>query len=537
MATLVLSAVFAVSVVVALSVLVAAGRRRREAPGFATIAAFAAGAAWWSAASMVTLYTRDETIVSIGIALIYPGVFLLVAAWWATAQALTDRFWRLERRTALLLAVEPVLCTLAIITNPWHHLFISGLRPTVIDGALASVFGPLFWVHALYSYAMIGYSAVKIFRTYLRQASRYRAYLIATVNGLPSTIINIAGVMVGGRLIDLTAAGFVIGAPTMYWLVTRQAGPAIAPVAHREVFRKIPDAVLVLDATRRVIDANPAAARLLADLGVATRDATGRIVLPHRLGVVPGVPDDADGDHEIRDVLGRGIDLSLRISLLHDRRGTPAGCIMVARDVTEQNRQHEHVEYVNRQLRGQLATIEALRASLADQAARDYLTGLFNRRQLMTELTAAIERGTPFAVVLLDIDFFKQVNDRYGHNAGDDVLVHLADALTGALRPGDVAARYGGEEFALLLHGLSGPEAAAWADGLRRAVAAYPLRTGDAEIAVTFSAGVAAGGGARPTPAHLIHDADLALYAAKENGRNRVEQALGTGRLVTHADR
>ncbi|MFC4066624.1 GGDEF domain-containing protein [Actinoplanes subglobosus] len=521
MVVLALTALFAAAAAVAGTVFAIAWRRRAEAPGFGSIALVAAGAAWWSAASTAPLFLRDHTLMMIGLSVPYLGVCLLVAGWWATARALTDRFWTISRRATVLLAIEPVLCLLALATNPWHHQFIQRLKPTVIDGALAAVFGPLFWVHTLYSYVLIGYSAFIVIRVYIRETGRYRGYLLVVLTSLPSGVINMAGILAGGRIIDLTAVGFAMTAPVIYWLVARQSMPALAPVAHQEVIRNMDDAVIVLDPGQRLVFTNPAANRFLLRLGLATEE-DGRVRLPERItGLSPG----AEGRHLLRDVHGSGIDFDVRVSPLRDGRGKTAGAIMVARDVTEQNRQREQAERANEQLRTQLATIEALRASLADQAARDYLTGLFNRRHLMGELTTALRAGAGFAIALIDIDHFKRINDGYGHNTGDDVLTRVAGHLVRYLAPGDVAARYGGEEFALLLHGVSGDEAAARVDDLRRTVAAAPIPAGAGPpLTVTFSAGVAVADGRR-SAVELIHEADVALYTAKTNGRNRVERA------------
>jgi diguanylate cyclase (GGDEF)-like protein len=288
---------------------------------------------------------------------------------------------------------------------------------------------------------------------------------------------------------------------------------------HREVFQNMDDPVFILDSGQRLVEANPAATRLLSELGIVEGEDDGWAAW-----LLSRLPEQAIGEYVIRDVCGSGLDFSVQVSPLRNRRGDPSGSILVAHDITVQLRQREQIEAVNEQLRAQLATIEALRASLADQAARDYLTDLHNRRHLMTELGAAMERGDDFAFVLLDIDFFKLINDRHGHNTGDDVLVHVAHRMRDALRPGDLAARYGGEEFALLLHGLSGAEAAAWADGLRQGISAEPLQVNGHAVPVTFSAGVSTSAGCR-NPINLIDDADQALYAAKANGRNRVEQA------------
>jgi len=125
--------------------------------------------------------------------------------------------------------------------------------------------------------------------------------------------------------------------------------------------------------------------------------------------------------------------------------------------------------------------------------------------------------------MMLDVDHFKRVNDRYGHHVGDQVLRTLAERCKSALRSGDVLGRYGGEEFAILLPGTSQQNAAtALAERIRRKVAEDPIDTDAGAVKVTVSVGVAEMDEAMSHPEDLFKRADAALYEAKQAGRNRV---------------
>ncbi len=156
-------------------------------------------------------------------------------------------------------------------------------------------------------------------------------------------------------------------------------------------------------------------------------------------------------------------------------------------------------------------------ADLRSEAERDPLTGLLNRHALASRLPASL-RG--WALVAVDIDHFKQINDSYGHAAGDRVLMFVGELLQRHLREGNMAVRMGGEEFAVLLQDMHGPAALAVAERLRTDLQRLaPQRTG---MAITASLGLAmASEGA--DFAQLWRQADAALYAAKALGRNRVE--------------
>ena len=160
------------------------------------------------------------------------------------------------------------------------------------------------------------------------------------------------------------------------------------------------------------------------------------------------------------------------------------------------------------------------------QALVDALTGLANRRSLEETLTSELARsrrlGHELCLVLADLDRFKQVNDRYGHPAGDEVLRAFAQALAGTIREGDVAGRWGGDEFALILVGVGVTGGVELAERARQAIAAHPVTTGIGElVTVTASFGVAACTGAAEVD-DLIAAADDALYDAKGDGCDRV---------------
>lgn len=160
---------------------------------------------------------------------------------------------------------------------------------------------------------------------------------------------------------------------------------------------------------------------------------------------------------------------------------------------------------------------------------RDALTGMFNRRALDRRLQELAERSSGWqsslAVIILDIDHFKIYNDRLGHQAGDDCLRQVASLILSMMRDGrDEAFRYGGEEFLLLISESDNVRAVAFAETIRRAIEAQGIPHPASSTAphVTASLGVAHADATRSTPVDLIARADMALYAAKNSGRNRV---------------
>ena len=194
-----------------------------------------------------------------------------------------------------------------------------------------------------------------------------------------------------------------------------------------------------------------------------------------------------------------------------------------------ERRRAEQASCESQELRQRIQEKDILHNQLQRLALLDPLTGLYNRRYLDQTagqvLDQARTRGTPLTLLILDVDHFKRVNDTYGHAAGDQLLVALADLLRTHTRSADSVCRTGGEEFLLLLPQLPLDHAIERADQLRLAFAAMSLRCGDRTLQATLSVGLA------NFPAHadrletLMQLADAALYAAKRGGRNRVAVA------------
>lgn len=167
---------------------------------------------------------------------------------------------------------------------------------------------------------------------------------------------------------------------------------------------------------------------------------------------------------------------------------------------------------------------------LREQSETDYLTGLPNRRAFITQARTALAQATRYgvdmAVLVLDVDWFKQLNDSMGHAAGDKALLAVADVVRTELREGDLAARFGGEEFVLLLSHCNREQGLQFANRLREKVAAAQVMgAADPEVRVTVSLGVADSAHGGWGLDALLSAADAAMYRAKNAGRNRAVAA------------
>ena len=190
---------------------------------------------------------------------------------------------------------------------------------------------------------------------------------------------------------------------------------------------------------------------------------------------------------------------------------------------------HMRLNAAQRILRLQ-ADLVAARERLRDEATHDYLTGLWNRSAcldiLQQELDRAAREGREVGVAMADLDRFKDMNDRFGHTAGDVALRKVARKMASLLRPYDTVGRYGGDEFLIVLPNCNAAAAAQLAERLRSKIAAAPVRAAGQNIPVTITLGAASSSGpGRADMSALINAADEAMYSAKRAGRNRVAAA------------
>lgn len=171
---------------------------------------------------------------------------------------------------------------------------------------------------------------------------------------------------------------------------------------------------------------------------------------------------------------------------------------------------------------------EDFQRTLYESALRDRLTGVFNRgyfgNRLESDVAFALRHGKPLALVIFDVDDFKQINDEHGHPVGDQVLSALAHRVLGTTRSEDIFARYGGEEFALICRDVDAIRAGKAAFRIKETVAGKPFEVGGKSLHVTVSVGVAdLAMLVEPKAEALVEAADAALYVAKRGGKNRVE--------------
>lgn len=421
--------------------------RRRGVPGATALTLLTAAAAWWAIAYALSLNAPDAPTKFLWGDAKYLGIVAVAPTWLAFALQYTGRGGWLNVRTSALLAAFPLVTLLVIFTNGYHGLFWRSREPSAPWSfpTIEPVYGPWFWAHLAYSYALTLLGAALLFRA-LFSSRLYRgqrvALLVDACVPWAGNAVNVSG-LVPAAYPDPAPFAFAISGAAFAWGLSRRGLLDVVPVARDAVVEDMRDGVAVLDAQDRVVDLNPAAERAL---GRSASEAVGQSAARVLPDPVVRLLEEHRGEEEARGEarLGEGAgvrDYELALSPLREGRGGfQAGRLVVLRDVTER---------------------KVLEERLERQALHDSLTDLPNRRLFSDRLEHALARssggrgaegrGGTVAVLFLDLDGLKGINDSWGHEAGDQLLVESARRIEACVRPGDTVARFGGDEFAVLL--------------------------------------------------------------------------------------
>ncbi len=303
---------------------------------------------------------------------------------------------------------------------------------------------------------------------------------------------------------------------------TGEGRPAFDDDFHQMIVDNLADGVYYVDRERRITYWNRGAERIsgyAADAMVGRRcyddilahvDAAGRQLCREGCPLAATLADAGVREAEVwlRHRDGHRVPVRVRVAPVRAADGTVVGAVEAFDDATR------------------LQEARGRARAAAHDALTDELTGLPNRRHFDAALAGRLENfaryGWPFALLIADIDHFKQINDAYGHVAGDAVLRVVAATIAGGVRSGDHVARWGGEEFVVLAEGCSAATARSDAERVRRLVASATVTTDLGPIGASISVGatLAVSG---DTPERIFERADRALYRAKNGGRDRVE--------------
>ncbi|WP_046175299.1 histidine kinase N-terminal 7TM domain-containing diguanylate cyclase [Domibacillus indicus] len=433
-----------------------------------------------------------------------PAVTLLMCADYAARK---PRKWMY----AVLFGI-PVITVMLNWTNSYHHFYYTsvGLGRNMGHPVARLEGGPWFWVQTVFLYFCVLAGAWILLSQLKRVSSRFHIQILMMGIGI---LIPVAGTLfylsgLSGGLdfgpVFMCASFLFHGAALLRFRMFD-----VVPVARETIFESLEEGVLVLDQREMIVDYNRAMKPLLPFL---TDDAIGR-PLKEILGFDKQLADilqsGQEGDYKL--IQGsRKLHFHIRFASLLNKKKEPVGKIVMFINITERVQMEEQLQKL---------------------ARTDGLTGLLNRTFFLEQAEAACfgikEKGDSVSLIMFDIDHFKQVNDTFGHEAGDLVLMKVAETARKSMRSQDLLARYGGEEFIIFLPHTSLADANERAEALRTAIAEATVYVEDKALNVTSSFGISQvwiEAGSIESPVQmLMREADQALYAAKRNGRNCVQ--------------
>lgn len=435
--------------------------------------------------------------------------------------------------------IIPIITLALAWTNEWHnlvwtdfHFITSGNDEVMLFGR-----GLWFWVNVIYTYSLLSISMIILIVAAFRFRKIFKRQALAVLLGVPLPFLaNITYLILPTQLkgVDFTPASFIVTGIILTWGIYHYYLFDLTPFARETLMEFLPEAIIVLDNHNRIIDMNSAVNKLLGKSRNLRVGDTAEGFLNEWIS--PDLRNAMDVQTEIciefspeesnnKKNTGKSKRFFSLCVTPFEHQGDVSGRVLIFTDISDRMANEDLLFETNEKLNAQLVEIHILKDQIEELAVRDALTGLYNRRfldeTLFREFARANREHYTVSIAMIDVDNFKNYNDSHGHQAGDEILVLLANHLIKNLREGDVVCRYGGEEFVVLLPFVNSDTAANRINDLR--VSFQHLHQNDNGASpVTFSAGIAS------FPQHgtdfkiVLQAADQAMYRAKQSGRNRV---------------
>ncbi len=487
-----------VAALLAVCIVVLLGRRRlqQQIPGLTTFILFVLSTAVWSLSTGFGTLSPDETTQYLWARLAYLGIATLPALWFIFVWRYTG--WRggVAWKNALWLFVIPLSTVVLVWTNELHFLhwrdiyFNEALTPPMLE----SLKGPWFWfAHLPYSYGLLLGAAFILLQSLRGSPRTYRQQLsfLLVAGALPfiGNAFYLAGFKFFGD-VDPTPLTFVLSGTVVVYALFRYRLLNLTPIAYQAVFNSLPDSVIVLNPKDEIVDANPSAEAILGKPKNALVGNKVQSLFPDWDELLEQYQTTGQISLRYGNALKH---LDVRVAQLRNRRQDFVGYVIIAQDVSERNIYQE-------------------------QANRDPLTNLSNRRAFQLEgaemLVRAKQEGSSVALLYLDLDRFKPVNDTYGHEVGDLLLQKVAIRLKETLRATDLLARIGGDEFVLMLHHTEGNHLVEVCNRLAGDLH-RPFQVSGKQLSIGVSIGIALYPAQGGDLEELLKRADSAMYEAK----------------------
>lgn len=488
----------------------------------------------------------------------YIGLSLLGIGWFAFILFLTGQYYIIRKSRLLLLSIPALVSVIVVIWNPDGGFLDINQS---VEPLKQLQHGSLYWVMIAQLVLYLSVSLVILLYKLgrkddsIRQRKMVRTALnsvfVLSFFSITDFFVNVAYIEYFARYIPLISVGMTVTAIYIVHAISRNKVFDIIQIVQKDVMNTMSMGIIVMDENDTIIEVNKVIKPILR---IRIGDSFNPDTLASQFKNDTARQLHAFFEAQRKRPMER-LEIELFLDMNHIRhvivQSAPilnqkkriVGRVLTFHDVTElrmlveeTNTQNELLQERNRELLIMQDELYQANRKLEHMAITDGLTGCYNRRYLLQQLEGEIVNniryGIPFSIFIFDLDYFKTINDRYGHLIGDEVLCSTVDAVRSALRLTDVLARFGGEEFTVYLPHTNREQADLIAEQVKSAVEKnlVPTGVGDGSIAVTISMGVisieqfnsADLDNPKAFLRELMVQADAALYEAKYNGRNRI---------------
>ncbi|WP_278184590.1 histidine kinase N-terminal 7TM domain-containing diguanylate cyclase [Desulfofarcimen acetoxidans] len=442
----------------------------------------------------------------------YLGLPFLPALWLIFSLEYNNKRTKTAIKAGIFLI--PILTLFFRYTSNLNHLFYVSVQKTtnLFFPVLYIVKGPWYWVHAIYTTSCFIVVNYVYFFTYRKSTGSIRRQclllLIASLFPWISYLLDLLNI----SPLNIDWGAFAVTSSVAIFLVAylRYQFLNIKPLARDKVFESTNDGIIVLDANNNVIDFNPSAEVIFPGLDENCIGKNIRMVFETNERLVDSILNCVEFQYESLSDYKKNYYRVQTVKILESRdRGV--GFLITFNDITKYMNMMEELNHL---------------------ASRDALTGVYNRRYFAElsslELSKSRRYNMPASLIILDLDFFKQINDNYGHQAGDTVLKEIADICRKSIRSIDILGRYGGEEFVIFLPNTKLEDCRMVSNRILNNIASAVICYEGKSIKVTASIGTSGVEFVSDENLdHFLKTADQALYQAKLDGRNCLRSSGG----------
>jgi diguanylate cyclase (GGDEF)-like protein len=430
----------------------------------------------------------------------FPGFWLLVSILY------TGRLKKTQSPIIIAVFTIPVITFLMRLTNNMHNLFYSGVGLNTVGDFTFLVLdkGPWYYVQSIYSFIVLVLCTTFYYRKLRRSNDQEKKQfnLLFWASTIPFVALLFIVIDPWKLGIDYSAIVLPPCILLINYALSRYNFLELKLLARERVFEESTEGLVLMDRHYVIRDFNPSSIRYLSWFNLELKNEDLGVVLSNHQEILKSIYDRERSVHTI----DKGNDRYFIAFTIEDigTKDDLSGKLLTIEDVT---------------VREQLTT------KLREMAQTDVLTGLNNRRYFVEESNKAVEHALRYneslALLMMDIDHFKSINDNYGHACGDRVLKTLASIIKKTFRSTDIIGRIGGEEFAVVMVNSSAKEAFSKAEELRLLLEGFQIDFQNITIRISVSIGIAELFGNRCNLDELLSQADKSMYEAKELGRNQ----------------